>query len=240
MKIGLIGYGKMGQAVEKTALALGHEIVWTLTSANKAEIMPATLKSADVIIEFSRPEAAFDNVIGCLNAGVPVVCGTTGWYERLDEVHNYAIEKNTAAFVASNFSIGVNLFLEVSNALAALMSRYADYQPSIHEIHHLKKLDSPSGTAITLAQGILQANPNLKNWATEATDDKSVLSVTSERIGEVPGTHVITWNSTVDAIELHHNAHNREGFALGAVRAAEFLKSVNSAGLFGMRQLLGL
>jgi 4-hydroxy-tetrahydrodipicolinate reductase len=238
LKIALIGYGKMGKAIEALAIEAGHAIVLKITSINKASITTSQLKEADVAIEFTNPESAKSNLMFCLNAGVPVVCGTTGWYHDLEDVKEYCIKKEGAMLTASNFSIGVNIFFEVNRMLATLMSGKEIYRASILEIHHTEKKDTPSGTAITLANDILARNKNLQSWISGNTADSTILPITSKRIDPAPGTHTVNYDSEIDSIQITHTAHNREGFALGALAAAVFL--VDKKGIFTMKDVLGL
>jgi 4-hydroxy-tetrahydrodipicolinate reductase len=239
MNIALVGYGKMGHAIERIATERGHAIVLRITSANRAELDEAHLKGVDVAIEFTSPEAAPENVAICLKSGVPVVCGTTGWNDRLYEAKVQAVDGDTAFLHASNFSVGVNIFFEVNKLLARLMNSQPTYKVAIEEVHHLQKKDKPSGTAITLAEQILANNETLKAWKLkEETKDSTELPIRAIREEGVPGTHTISWASSVDTIDIIHTAHNRDGFALGAVLAAEFLDG--KQGVFSMQDVLGL
>jgi 4-hydroxy-tetrahydrodipicolinate reductase len=238
LKIALIGYGKMGKAIEAIAIEAGHAIVLKITSINKASITTSQLKEADVAIEFTNPESAKTNLFFCLDAGVPVVCGTTGWYDDLEDVKEYCIKKEGAMLTASNFSVGVNIFFEVNRMLATLMSKQENYRASILEIHHTEKKDTPSGTAITLANDILAHNNKLRSWISGNTGDSTVLPIMSKRIDPAPGTHMVNYDSAIDSIQIIHTAHNREGFALGALAAAVFL--VDKKGIFTMKDVLGL
>jgi 4-hydroxy-tetrahydrodipicolinate reductase len=224
MKIALIGYGKMGKAIEEIAMKNGHEVVLKITSQNISDFNIENLQKADVAIEFTNPHSAVDNLKKCFDANVPVVCGSTGWLDHWQEIENYCTEKNGTLLFASNFSVGVNIFFELNKKLAMLMSNRPEYNISIEEIHHTQKKDSPSGTAITLAEGILNNNHNKEKWVLGETENKTELSITSKRIDPAPGTHIINYNSSIDSIEIKHTAHNRIGFASGAVLAAEFLK----------------
>ena len=239
MNIALIGYGKMGHAIERIATERGHSIILKITSSNKELFTEGNIREADVVIEFTSPEFALANVTLCLASGVSVVCGTTGWNHQLDTAKALA-QKSGAAFLhASNFSIGVNIFFEINKRLAALMNSQPSYSVSIEEIHHLQKKDAPSGTAITLAEQIISESDALKQWrlAEEATG-RDDLPITALRAEGVPGTHKISWTSAVDTIDIMHTAHNRDGFALGAVLAAEFI--AGRQGVFGMKDVLGL
>lgn len=238
MNIALVGYGKMGKAIEQAALAKGHQIVLKINSSNKEELTTQNLKKADVAIEFSSPQSAAENIMTCLNAGLPVVCGTTGWNDKIPEAQSLALKNNTAFLHASNFSIGVNLFFEINRALAELMNKQTDYRVLLEEIHHIQKKDAPSGTAISLAETILENISRLKTWEKQESADESVLPVISCREDSVPGTHKVLYSSSVDDIEIIHTAHNREGFAKGAVLAAEFLK--DKTGIFSMRDVLNV
>ncbi len=238
MKIALIGYGKMGKAIEEIALGKGHEIVLKIDVDNAADLNKENISKADVAIEFTGPHSAFANVMKCLELGVPVVCGSTGWLDHWNEAKEYCGQQNGTLIYASNYSIGVNLFFELNTRLAMLMKDYSSYNVSMEEIHHTQKKDAPSGTAITLAEQILQNNPYKKQWVNQPTDLAEELAIISERIDPAPGTHKIKYSSSVDDIEIIHTAHNRIGFAGGAVLAAEF--AVGKKGIFGMKDVLGL
>lgn len=239
MNIALIGYGKMGHAIERIAQERGHNIVLRITTANKNDLSATNLKQVDVAIEFTNPSSAKGNVLQCIEAGVPVVCGSTGWSaeaEIADEVRKH----NTAYLQASNFSIGVNIFFEVNKLLAKLMNEQPAYEVTIEETHHTQKKDAPSGTAITLAEQILDNIDRKQKWvlADKRANKADELVITAHRIENVPGTHNIKYSSPIDDIELIHTAHNRDGFALGAVLAAEFIK--NKQGIFTMSDVLGI
>lgn len=236
MKIALIGYGKMGQAIEQIAVAKGHEIVLKINIDNTADFTPEAIKMADVAIEFTGPETAFENIIKCIENGVPVVSGSTGWLDRLSEVEAAVKEKDGAFLYSSNYSIGVNLFFEVNKYLARLMEDYPSYDVSMEEIHHTQKKDAPSGTAISLAGQILENLDRKKNWVNQSASNPEELSIISKRIDPAPGTHVVTYSSDIDDIEIKHTAHNRKGFASGAVLAAEFLS--DRKGIYSMRDVL--
>lgn len=238
MKIALIGYGKMGKAIEEIAVQKGHEVVLKIDLSNLDEFTKENISKADVAIEFTSPHTAYENVKKCIEFGVSVVCGSTGWLEKLNVIEDLCINNNGAFLYASNFSIGVNLFFELNTYLAKLMSNYTQYNSSITEIHHTQKKDAPSGTAITLAEQILANNSQKKSWINQATDDKNKLEIISERIDPAPGTHTIKYTSAIDDIEITHTAHNRTGFASGAVLAAEFI--ANKKGIFTMKDVLGL
>lgn len=238
MRIALIGYGKMGQAIEVLAQERGHTISHRISDANPHELSIISPASTDVAIEFSHPEAAFAHVMHCLKAGVPVVCGTTGWIDQKKEAEAYCRELGGAFFWASNFSIGVNLFLKASNYLAKLMEQAPQYDVQMEEIHHIHKKDAPSGTAITLAEGILQELNRKKSWVNELNDNPEALPIISVREDEVPGTHTIRWQSGNDLLELSHVAHNRQGFAAGALQVAEWLPG--KRGVLSMNDFLPL
>jgi 4-hydroxy-tetrahydrodipicolinate reductase len=238
MKIALIGYGKMGKAIESIALNKGHEVVLRIDMDNQHEFTPGNLSKADIAIEFTGPHSAVDNLKKLFDAGVPVVSGSTGWLERWEELKQYCESKNGSFIYASNFSIGVNLFFELNSFLAKLMRNHPDYGVSMEEIHHTQKKDAPSGTAITLAEQVLQHIDTKKQWVNEPSDKKQDLLITSKRIDPAPGTHSIKYSSEVDDIEIIHTAHSRVGFAGGAVTAAEFL--VGKKGIYTMKNVLGL
>ena len=239
MHIALIGYGKMGREIEAVAMRRGHTITCKISSANKFDMNPQILQWADVAIEFSRPEAAYENVTACLMSGLPVVCGTTGWINKMEEVEKLCTEKNGAFLYASNFSIGVNIFFEINKRLAQLMNKYETYDVSVEEIHHTAKLDKPSGTAITIAQDIIRFLERKKVWSINAGDSNGrSLHIDSKRIDSVPGTHSVRYTSDIDDIEITHTAHSRAGFALGAVLAAEWL--MGKKGNFHMKDVLDL
>lgn len=236
MKIGLLGYGKMGHEIEKIALTHGHEIAWTITSATRESLTPALLKQADVVIEFTTPHSAPANIRLCLENSVPVVSGSTGWYAQLPGLRALCEEKDGALFYASNFSIGVNLFWAVNRYMAGLMARYPEYRADIEEIHHTQKLDAPSGTAITLAEKTAAAHGTYSGWAHAGEASETQIPVRAIRQDAVPGTHTLTWQSPVDKLVFTHEAFNRGGFALGAVKAAEWL--IGKRGVFTMDDLL--
>ncbi len=238
MKIALIGYGKMGKAIEEIALQKGHGIVLKISSQNTKEFTKENLEKADVAIEFTNPHSAVNNIKKSLDAGVPVVSGSTGWLQQWDEVKSYCNEKNGALLYASNFSIGVNLFFELNTFLAKLMAAYPDYDVLLEEIHHTQKKDAPSGTAITLAEQIIQQITSKKRWVNVVSNNKEELSIISKRIDPAPGTHTIKYTSAIDDIEITHTAHNRRGFASGAVSAAEFLH--DKKGIYSMKDVLHL
>jgi len=236
MKIALIGYGKMGKAIE--ALAPQHEIVLKVDKHNAENWTLKQLAEADVAIEFSLPESAFENLVKCFEAGVPVICGTTGWLKRRKELEKICLEKNGGFFYASNFSIGVNIFFQLNKVLAKMMNELGQYNISMEEIHHTQKLDAPSGTAITLAEGILENVERKNAWVKEQTIFEHEIPIHSKRIEKVPGTHSITYSSPFDDIEITHTAHSREGFARGAIKAAEWM--VGKQGIYGMEDMLDI
>jgi 4-hydroxy-tetrahydrodipicolinate reductase len=238
MKIALIGYGKMGKAIETVAVEKGHEIVLKIDIDNAADFNRENISRADVAIEFTGPHSAFNNVMKCLEFGIPVVCGSTGWLEHWQEAKDYCAAQNGSLVYASNYSIGVNLFFELNTYLAKLMAAHPSYQASMEEIHHTQKKDAPSGTAITLAEQLLQHLPLKKQWVNQPSDNTEDLVILSERIDPAPGTHKIRYSSPIDDIEIIHTAHNRIGFAGGAVLAAEFLQ--HKKGVYGMKEVLGL
>lgn len=233
MKIALIGYGKMGKTIEKIAINRGHEIVSIIDIDNLDDFDSASFKSADVAIEFTRPDVAISNVRSCFRAGVPVVCGTTGW--NLQEIKADLEASESALFWSSNFSLGVNLFFAVNKYLAKLMNKFENYNVEMTEVHHIHKLDAPSGTAITLAEGILENLDRKEDWVKEAEKKKTDLAIKSIREGEVPGIHTIVYDSEVDTITITHDAKSRAGFALGAVVAAEY--TAGKKGLLSMHDL---
>lgn len=235
MKILLLGYGKMGKTIEKIALDRGHEIVGRIDVRNREELDTLGKADVDVAIEFSTPEAASENITYCLKKGWPIVSGTTGWLERKAEIEALCKAEHGAFFYASNYSIGVNLFFKLNRELARLM-KGQEYKASMTEIHHIHKLDAPSGTAITLAEGLIQENGTVSGWKLAPEQEEGFVQIKAEREGEVPGTHIIRYDSEVDTIEITHTAHSRAGFALGAVISAEWLPGKN--GVLGMDDLL--
>jgi 4-hydroxy-tetrahydrodipicolinate reductase len=238
MNIALIGYGKMGKAIEAIAIERGHTIVQTIDFNNLQDFTKENLQKADVVIEFTGPHSAAVNVTRCLQYGVPTVCGSTGWLDQWNDIKKICDDNNGTLLYASNFSVGVNLFFELNQYLAKLMSKHPGYNVSMEEIHHTQKKDAPSGTAITLAEQVL-ANISSKNhWVNTAENDAAELSIISKRIDPAPGTHSIKYSSEIDDIEIIHTAHSRKGFATGAVLAAEFLKG--KKGIFSMKEVLGL
>ena len=232
MKIALVGYGKMGKIIDEISQSRGHEVVARLKETPNRE----SLKDADVAIEFSNPEAAFENIKVCLENKIPVICGTTGWLDKKPEIERIAVEQNSAFLYGSNFSLGVNLFFAINEKLAKLMNNVDEYQCQLEEIHHIHKKDAPSGTAISIAEGIIE-NSKYEAWKLDETKDKE-LGIFAIRVDEVPGTHSVFYRSEVDEIEIKHTAFNRNGFALGAVIAAEWI--VGKQGVFSMKDVLGL
>jgi 4-hydroxy-tetrahydrodipicolinate reductase len=230
MKIVILGYGKMGQLIEKFALKRGHEIALIVDAHNRETLTAEDLADADIAIDFSTPDAALENISLCFEADLPLVVGTTGWYEHLQEVKETCLEADQALLYGSNFSIGVNIFFHINRLLAKAVNPYQQYDVQVEEIHHIHKLDAPSGTAITIAEGIIDNNDVKKTWVNqvvgseeEVVNKPNELLIESLRIEEVPGTHTVLYSSEVDQIEFKHTAHNRDGFALGAVVAAEWL-----------------
>jgi 4-hydroxy-tetrahydrodipicolinate reductase len=234
MKIALLGYGKMGRIIEKIAIDRKHEIVLKIDYDNLHELTAENLQKADAAIEFSTPATVIGNIGNCFKAGVPVVVGTTGWYDEMQQVKKQCEQGNNSLIYAPNFSIGVNVFFHVNRVLAKLMNNYPYYEVQVEEIHHTKKLDAPSGTAITIAEGIIENLASKKEWINVLTTDgeetandnikNDQLMIESFRIDSVPGTHTVIYDSEVDSIEFKHTAHNRNGFALGAVMAAEWIR----------------
>lgn len=238
MKIALIGYGKMGKAIEEIALEREHSVVLRIDESNASELNAANLQQADVAIEFTGPESAYANIMKCLEAGTPVVCGSTGWLSRMEEVKQ-ACQKHKGGFLyASNFSIGVNILFALNKKLASLMAGRKEYEVSMEEVHHTEKKDAPSGTAITLAEQILEADGTKKKWVNRESDNPEELIIISKRTDPAPGTHTITYHSSIDDIEIRHTAHSRKGFALGAVLAAEFIQ--DKKGVLSMEDVLGI
>ena len=238
MKLALIGYGKMGKAIEEAALHKGHEVVIKIDHPNLHEFTKENLLKADVAIEFTSPHSAFDNVKKCLEFDVPVVCGSTGWIDQLEDIKKLCADKNGAFIYSSNYSVGVNIFFEVNKKLASLMSAHKEYEVILEETHHTQKKDAPSGTAITLAEQILEQVQRKKQWVNELSDNPEDLEIISQRIDPAAGTHSVKYSSAIDNIEITHTAHNRKGFAFGALLAAEFIK--NRKGFFAMKDVLGL
>ena len=242
MKIAIIGYGKMGKAIEEIALSKGHEIVLKIDASNTADFTKENIQKADVAIEFTGPHTAFENITKCIQWSVPVVSGSTGWLDNFERAKNLCEEKKGCLLYASNFSIGVNLFFEINKQVAALMEPYDNYDVSMTETHHTEKKDAPSGTAISLAEQILAQIGRKKKWVNEPnnepSNEASNLIIRSERIDPAPGTHTIIYDSPIDSIEIKHTAHTRKGFAGGAVLAAEYANK--KIGIFTMKDVLGL
>ena len=237
MNIALIGYGRMGHEIETIAVKRGHSVKLIIDQDNNEDLNEANLEGIDVAIEFSSPTVAYRNIVKCFTMGVPVVSGTTGWLESYDEAVAICKKHKTSFLHSSNFSIGVNLLFRLNSELAKQMERYSDYDVSIDETHHIKKLDAPSGTAITLADGIAGNHSGYKKWSVESDKSGSCVPVHSVREGMVPGTHSVTWDSEIDTLILKHDAKNRKGLALGAIVAAEFIKS--KEGVFTMDDVMG-
>lgn len=240
MRIALLGYGKMGKVIERIAVDRGHEIVLVVDENNRMSCTDEELKKAEVAIEFTMPQVAVENYKWCFKNGVPVISGTTGWLDKWEQVAEECRKMNGAFFYASNFSIGVNIFFQLNKYLAKMMNGFDGYKISIEETHHIHKLDAPSGTAITIAEGILKNHTAYDSWQLDGGEKlpQHVLPVTAKRIGEVPGIHTVTYKSEVDEIEISHSALSREGLAKGAVLAAEFLRG--KSGIFGMEDLMSL
>ncbi|MGA1225732.1 MAG: 4-hydroxy-tetrahydrodipicolinate reductase [Tamlana sp.] len=233
MKIALLGYGKMGKTIEQIAIKRGHEIVLKIDKDDT----DYDITKADVAIDFSIPSVAFNNISKCLNNNVPVISGTTGWLEKYNDAVTLCKENNGAFIYASNYSLGVNIFFELNKTLAKMMSSLKQYNVSMEEIHHTQKLDAPSGTAISLANDIISNNENFKDWKLNEHGE-SIIPITAKRIEDVPGTHTVTYESEVDTITIEHIAHNRQGFALGAVVAAEWI--IGKTGVFTMKDVLNI
>ncbi len=233
MKIALVGYGKMGKIIDEFASSRGHEITARLSETPTKE----KLNNPDVVIEFSSPEAAFNNIKNCLELNIPVICGTTGWLTKKPEIEKLALENNSAFLYGSNFSLGVNLFFALNEKLAKLMQPFSEYGVQLEEIHHTEKKDAPSGTAISVAEGIIKNNPKFNAWKLDETQENE-LGIFAIREDKVPGTHSVYYRSEVDEIEIKHTAFNRNGFALGAVIAAEWI--IGKKGNFSMKNVLGL
>lgn len=239
MRIALFGYGKMGKEIEKIALERGHQITQRINTKNPKENLNCA--DTDVVIEFTAPEHALENIRFCIDNQMPVVVGTTGWYHALDEIKNRNTQKNGSLLYATNFSLGVNLFFALNKYLAGLMKNYPEYTAGMTEIHHTQKLDAPSGTGITLAEQLIEIHPKYTKWENVKKSQISqtdALSIESLRLPEVPGTHEVKYESPIDTIEIKHTAHNRKGFALGSVIAAEWL--VGKKGIFTMQDVLNL
>ncbi len=223
MKILLLGYGKMGQLIDQLATESGHEIIEKIHIDNRNRLSELTNKQVDVAIDFSQPEAAVENIKWCIDQKIPVAVGTTGWLDQKDEVDQYCIQNRGTYLYASNYSIGVNIFFQLNEKLAQLMNGQG-YEIATKEVHHTQKLDSPSGTSITIAEGIIQNNDEKEQWVNEESSAKKDLTIISERVDPTPGTHIVRYDSAVDSIEIKHTAHSREGFAKGAIAVAQWLK----------------
>ncbi len=236
MKIALLGYGKMGKEIEKIAIERNHEISLIIDVNNPQDFTISNLKQADVVIDFSTPDVAYQNIMKSFEADVPVVSGTTGWLDKFDQVVEFCTKHNKSFFYASNFSIGVNIFFDINKRLAALMNKFSEYEVSIEEVHHIHKLDAPSGTALTIANDILSGIDRKKSWELNKNTSSDSLKITAIREGEVPGIHVVNYESPVDFIQIKHSAKSRKGFALGAVLAAEFI--YKKSGFFSMKDLM--
>ena len=238
MNIAILGYGRMGQEVEKVLIQRGHNISYKIDKNNLAEIANMSSQKVDVAIEFTIPDAAYKNILKCFDLNIPVVSGTTGWTDRLSELKDQSFNKKKGFLHSSNFSVGVNILFAVNKKIAKIMNSYPEYTAAIEETHHTKKLDSPSGTAITLAEGILQYSDRLNNWELGNSSKTAILAINSIREGEIPGIHEIIYDSSSDTIKLSHSAKSREGFALGAVLAAEFMQGKRS--YYEMKDVLHL
>ncbi len=237
MKVCLIGYGKMGKAIEEMLLLKSHEISGRIDHAN-SDMLKEVLVSSDVAIEFTGPEAVVDHLKLCFDLNVPVICGTTGWLEKWDEINEYLQMKKGSMIYASNFSVGVQIFFALNKKLASMMSKQFDYHCELKEIHHIHKKDAPSGTAITLAQDLIKSNSRYQQWKLNENNLESDLKIISERTNSVVGTHVVTYTSPIDQIEIKHEAYSRQGFAQGAVLAAEWI--IGKQGMFTMKDVLGI
>ncbi len=238
MKLALIGYGKMGKAIEEIALIRGHQVVCNIDVDNAGDFTKTNLSRADVAIEFTGPHSALENVKRAIDFGIPVVCGSTGWLDKMDEVNKLVRERNGSFLYSSNFSVGVNIFFELNKKLAALMASHPDYEVILEEIHHTQKKDAPSGTAITLAEQVLEQIKKKKQWVNELSDNPEDLEIISQRIDSTPGTHQVKYSSAIDDIAIIHTAHSRKGFAFGAILAAGFLSG--KKGIFSMKDVLHL
>ncbi len=238
MKIALIGYGKMGKVIEEIALSGSHEVVSKIDVLNTRSDHIENIKNADVAFEFTKPEAAVSNILKCFKLNIPVVCGTTGWYDNFEFVENECKKYDGTLFHASNFSLGVNILFELNHKLALIMNNFSEYDIGLTEIHHLQKLDSPSGTAITLAKGILDNLDRKDKWVNNKDAAKTEINIISKREEKVPGTHTIKYESNVDKLEITHSAKNRMGFGSGAILAGEFIQG--KKGIFTMQDLLKL
>ena len=239
MNIALLGYGKMGHAIEEIATQKGHNVVCKVGIENLEDRTRENIVKAEVVIEFSSPDSAYENVMLCLENGVPVVCGSTGWLDKYEQVKKYCEEHNGGLIYASNFSVGVNIFFALNKKLAELMAPHKEYKVDLKEIHHTQKLDAPSGTAITLAEQIMEKLEYKKKWVNNPSGIENELTIISERTDPAPGTHIINYHSDIDDICITHTAHSRKGFASGAVLAAEFLAK-KKTGVYSMKDVLGI
>ena len=238
LKLALIGYGKMGKAIEEIALQQGYIVALKIGSRNTGELSVKNLRSCDIAIEFTGAGSAVENICSCIDAGIPVISGSTGWLQQWDEVKQYCTLHKGSLLYASNFSIGVNIFFEINKKLAALMAYNDQYDVTIEEIHHTQKKDAPSGTAISLAEEIIKELPRKSSWKNNLSVSKDELTISSKRIDPAPGKHIVKYNSAVDEIEIIHTAHNRTGFAKGALMAAKFIHG--KKGVFTMKDVLGI
>jgi len=237
MRIALIGYGKMGKAIERIAVAKGHEIILKIDLDNDFEMTAENLRKAEVAIEFTGPASAAANLLTCAQAGIRTISGSTGWLDQFETIKDAFVKSESAFLYASNFSIGVNIFFELNKKLASLMAPHREYAVEMLEIHHTQKKDAPSGTAITLAEQVMSEIPSLKSWVNRSAQSPGELPILSKRMDPAPGTHEVRYFSTIDDIEIIHTAHNREGFASGAVLAAEYIR--DKKGIFSMKDVLG-
>ncbi len=238
MNIAIIGYGKMGKAIEQLATQKQHKIVLKIDDSNIEDFTEENLKKADVAIEFSTPDAAFENIKKCINYGVPVVSGTTAWLDKFHLIEQICQDKKAAFFYSSNFSIGVNILFKLNKTLSNIMNQFTDYEVVVDETHHIHKLDAPSGTAITIAQDIIKNIDRKTDWIREKQSDNSQIVIKSHREGEHAGEHIVRYESDIDTIEIRHSAKSRQGLAMGALMAAEFI--IGKSGVFGMDDLLQL
>lgn len=240
MNVALIGYGKMGKEIEQLLLERGHTITLIIDIDNPQDLTAEKLKGCDVAIEFTAPDAAYGNIVKCIGIGIPVVCGTTAWLDKYDDVVKLCKEKNGSLFYATNYSVGVNMFFEINRRLAGLMNGFPEYDVTVNEVHHTQKKDAPSGTAVTLAEGILENCDRKKSWVLGTCTEEDKLEVTAQRRSVAPGIHTIVWESTADTITLDHTSKGRAGLAFGAVLAAEFMADKRGTGeVYGMKTLLG-
>ncbi len=236
MRIGLIGYGKMGKEIEKIAIERGHHIAGCIDFDNVNELSSWKPRDIEVAIEFTSPDMAYQNIKTCIDNGIAVVSGTTGWLDKKPQLNEYCVANEGTFFYASNYSLGVNITFKVNQYLARIMNRFTDFSVSMEEVHHIQKIDAPSGTALTMAEGIIEEIDRLQGWALDRTPDDSIIPINSVREGQVPGTHSVRYHSTVDNITLQHQALSRQGFALGAVLVAEWLPG--NSGVLGMEDFL--